>query len=1318
MNKLTKYLIEPFLKEDILKEGVNDPGIFKAIFLAGGPGSGKSYVVSKLFGIPERVNISASGLKMVNQDKELEMLLKKYYGTVDLANMPVDLFRQLADPRYDDYSGLRHFAKSLSLERLRLYVEGRLGVIIDGTGHKFKSVKAKRQKLMSVGYDTFMIFVNTSLEVALQRNEQRARALPEFIVRKSWEDVQKNMGYFQGMFGMNRFMIVQNDSIESVAQSHKRFEMLAKKGINKFLKAPLGKTAKDWVEKQKQIKKIGVKDLAKKVKMAESVKIPVDVGDTVLMGRFKNKKVVVKSIDYNDNGDLLINGRPALKFRIMKKVNEEPRKPRKKGQHRSSKSHSDLYTDENPKGTIKGLKFATVKDAKASVNKIKSSGRSHAHKIQAAVAMEQRAREMGKTSQAAVYRAYINKMKKKTKKKNEGWSEKYKKSIDCNNPKGFSQKAHCAGRRKKEDVIPSPSRKGVEKMKRKGNTSVPYGSGYKKINENDKTELMKLYNKAMKMMPGSPRQKELQKKIKVLRKKLGMNENKQIKKTIGVFGGRFQPFHSGHLATYKWLSKQVDEAYITTSNIKKPPRHPMDFKEKVRHMVKVGVPKNRIVQEKTPYVAVNLLKKFDPNTTAVVYAFGEKDAGRLKAGTKKGGGKTYYQDFKKSKGDIRGYEEHGYFVTAPQFGNISGTMTRNMLGNPKVNDNDKIKFFKKTFGYFDKGLYAMMTNKFKKLFEKFQITNDLIEDFLLDTDITKIINEVNSNINVTSDDGPGTFYQDLSDYYRVSKDDLPSFMEESGWSVVNYLVKDKVLDPSLDYTMIEDPISSVTFRRAGSIAGTQDADEKHKERLQSIVDRIGYELVTWMGFDGKGVKISPIPSDEYGRGKTGWAWSGTKGDKGKLKPIEKFDFKPDITERINLDDEVRLILEGGAYGHLNHPFDNKNLTFSDFKTLIINTLQGKLDSEGAVTEKTDGQNIMVSWKNNKLIAARNKGHIKNHGANALDLNGIKNMFRGRGDLEVAFVSAISDLQKAVKGLSKKQKDKIFDEGKKFMSLEVIYPKTANVIPYEKSLLQFHGTIEYNSAGSPIGEDRGSARMLAGMIKQINQNVQKTYSITKPFVTNLPKVKDFSKRQSYFLNKLSKLQKRYDMKDTDTLADYHQAYWMEYINNGARNTDYPNPSNDIMMKLTKRWAFFDKSYRVPDIRRDLGGYPKFLDWVLTTDKIDNARLQKQHIRDWEVLFFELGAEILSNLNDFIAANPSKATQQIKKDLTKAINQVKKSKDPKVLNTLKTQLDRLKSIGGLKAVVPSEGITFVYKGKLYKYTGAFAPANQILGMLKFV
>ena len=161
----------------------------------------------------------------------------------------------------------------------------------------------------------------------------------------------------------------------------------------------------------------------------------------------KNYKKVVKKFRGDSPRD------KAMALLGYSLLGEAPRKPRKKGQHRNSPSHSDLYTDENPKGTIKGLKFATVKDAEKSVSKIKGSSKSHAHKIQAAVAMEQRAREMGKSSQAAVYRKFINKMKKKTKQRNEGWSDKYKKSIDCNNPKGFSQKAHCAGRKKQENVM-------------------------------------------------------------------------------------------------------------------------------------------------------------------------------------------------------------------------------------------------------------------------------------------------------------------------------------------------------------------------------------------------------------------------------------------------------------------------------------------------------------------------------------------------------------------------------------------------------------------------------------------------------------------------------------------------------------------------------------------------------------------------------------------------------------------------------------------------------------------------------------------------
>ena len=107
MDKLTKYLTEPF----IIEEGVNDPGILKAVFLAGGPGSGKGYIGSGLFGIPKKVNVSAFGLKLVNQDKELVRMLNKYGFGTDLDDMPEELFRQLTDPDYEDYSGLRGRAK-------------------------------------------------------------------------------------------------------------------------------------------------------------------------------------------------------------------------------------------------------------------------------------------------------------------------------------------------------------------------------------------------------------------------------------------------------------------------------------------------------------------------------------------------------------------------------------------------------------------------------------------------------------------------------------------------------------------------------------------------------------------------------------------------------------------------------------------------------------------------------------------------------------------------------------------------------------------------------------------------------------------------------------------------------------------------------------------------------------------------------------------------------------------------------------------------------------------------------------------------------
>ena len=126
---------------------------------------------------------------------------------------------------------------------------------------------------------------------------------------------------------------------------------------------------------------------------------------------------------------------------------------------------------------------------------------------------------------------------------------------------------------------------------------------------------------------------------------------------------------------------------------------------------------------------------------------------------------------------------------------------------------------------------------------------------------------------------------------------------------------------------------------------------------------------------------------------------------------------------------------------------------------------------------------------------------------------------------------------------------------------------------------------------------------------------------------------------------------------------------------------------------------------------------FLDWALSTDKEDHSKMVKENIKPFEILFFEVGAEILKNITGYMAANPDEAIQKVRKSVKKAISDVRRGGDVKKLGTLKAQLDKLNAIGGLDAVVPSEGIVFKYKGNTYKFTGAFAPINQITGLIDF-
>ena len=196
-----------------LQEGLYDPNIFKAIFLAGGPGSGKSYVVRRTTG--------GTGLKIVNSDPAFELLLKN-----------AGLSLKMPPEEFERKEKVRAHAKKITAKQKTNYLDGRLGIIIDGTGKDAEKISFQKRQLEELGYDTYMIFVNTSIDVALQRNADRARSLPASNVVSMLKEVQSNIGKFNNMFREGMIIVDNNDASEDVLKEiWKRVRGLLKKKV-------------------------------------------------------------------------------------------------------------------------------------------------------------------------------------------------------------------------------------------------------------------------------------------------------------------------------------------------------------------------------------------------------------------------------------------------------------------------------------------------------------------------------------------------------------------------------------------------------------------------------------------------------------------------------------------------------------------------------------------------------------------------------------------------------------------------------------------------------------------------------------------------------------------------------------------------------------------------------------------------------------------------------------------------------------------------------------------------------------------------------
>ena len=247
--KFIKHYSQFLTEKTEVNEGVYDPGILKAFFMAGGPGSGKSYVATELFDFPKGAisTVSyATGLKLVNNDNAFERALK------DAGYSPSELGKYAKDPeKWAEVMVLRNKAKGLTKKMQQNYIEQRLGQVIDGTGKDYDKIARMRKTYLDLGYDTHMVFVNTSLEIALERNRMRERKLGDDMVAIMWQEVQDNMGKFQRLFGKENMIIIDNSSY-----NNKDIISISEKEIEKYLAEPVkNNLGQKWIQAQLDLKK-------------------------------------------------------------------------------------------------------------------------------------------------------------------------------------------------------------------------------------------------------------------------------------------------------------------------------------------------------------------------------------------------------------------------------------------------------------------------------------------------------------------------------------------------------------------------------------------------------------------------------------------------------------------------------------------------------------------------------------------------------------------------------------------------------------------------------------------------------------------------------------------------------------------------------------------------------------------------------------------------------------------------------------------------------------------------------------------------------
>ena len=447
-----------------------------------------------------------------------------------------------------------------------------------------------------------------------------------------------------------------------------------------------------------------------------------------------------------------------------------------------------------------------------------------------------------------------------------------------------------------------------------------------------------------------------------------------------------------------------------------------------------------------------------------------------------------------------------------------------------------------------------------------------------------------------------------------------------------------------------------------------------------------------------------------------------------------------------------LIQEGGAYGHMANVHERWDLTFWDLKRLIYLGCKDGVSKE--VKEKTDGQALAFSYvfsnpaklQNPKIIFARNAGHYRQFGKDGLKgSKGVAEKFFNHSAQGVrdAFTFAAKDLEAAFDALPPEDLMELFGNGSRFVNLEIIWPENENVIPYgDHQLLVLHNYREYDEQGNTIaGDFNDYGAFIAQKLKETNLDVQKRFKITSMPMLKIPTLTNHEQHIERLTDPINNILRTHMLNDDNQMIEYWIKHFTDMIRQAAADTGYNIDSRlDLVNQLAWRWACKPISHKPVDLktktfqtitkwRKELPRDPTnpepvkaFINWVNETDK-NIAVIHAQMVEPIQHIFGELGMLVIQTIDNLLTMNPSAAGKKIKMRLKQAIDDAQHNQDPVTIKKIDTQLNRILKLGGIDNIVPTEGITFTYtpRGKtepiIFKYTGNFAPVNQLLGIATY-